>query len=198
MNALENRLRQALALPWDVSFDGDLDYKSPQIPVRAKAAVLILVNQFGTDASITLTKRTEDLRMHSGQVAFPGGRIDPTDADAYAAARREAFEEIGLPLDHPLKRLGVLSHHHTITGFDVAPFVVLNETRFEETPEEGEVAEIFQIDFDRLKPENFEIGSQDWKGQERRYFVLPHNKYFIWGATARMLHQLASRLEHVQ
>ncbi len=197
MQNLERQLQKALSLSWEESFDGDLDYQTPQIPIRAEAAVLILINNFENAPSLLLTRRTEKLRLHSGQVAFPGGRVDKTDKSPYFAARREAWEEIGLPQDHPLNLIGELSHHKTITGFDVAPFVAINNQPFQPIPEEGEVAEIFEIPFELLKTENFEIGSQDWQGQKRHYFVLPYKDYFIWGATARMLHQLAARLQNV-
>lgn len=200
MHSLDHKLKAALALNWQPSFDGDLDYQTPQIPIKARAAVMVLIEAHDPNfnaPSIVLTKRTDALRHHSGQVAFPGGRIDAGET-SWQAALRETQEEIGLPKDHPLDFMGELSHHFTITGFDVTPIVAVNRTPFSYVPEPGEVEAIFEIPLSSLKPENFEIGAQDWKGQKRHYFVLPHADYFIWGATARMLHQLAARLHHVQ
>ncbi len=193
---LKGALSAALALEWRTSFDGDLDYQDPPVPVHSEAAVLIMINLFDVP-SITLTERTASLRLHSGQVAFPGGKKDAEDTTLYDTATREAEEEIGLPKDHPLIQLGALSHHKTITGFAVTPYVVLNEKHFDYRPEAGEVAEVFELPFERVRTENFEIGSQNYRGQARHYFVLPYEGYFIWGATARILHQLAARLEHV-
>ncbi len=198
MKELTSLIKDALSIDWDPSFDGDLDYKAPQVPVKAQAAVMILVNQYQSEPTITLTLRTDSLKKHSGQVAFPGGRIDAEDTSPWHAAVRETHEEIGMPLNHPLKNMGTLSPHTTITGYLVKPFVAVNHNAFEYFPEESEVADIFEIPFSLLQPAKFEIGSQDWRGEERRYFVLPYKEYFIWGATARMLHQLALRIEYVQ
>ncbi len=197
MEDIERILRAALEIEAEESFDGDLDYQEPQVPIRAQAAVMVMVNIF-EEPTITLTKRTHQLRQHSGQVAFPGGRIDATDISAWDAALRETREEIGLPDDHHLEPLGALSIHKTITGFEVTPFLAINPAKFRYRPEEGEVAEVFEIPFSLLQTSNFVIGSQKYQGQDRHYFELPYKEYFIWGATARILHQLASRLEHAE
>ncbi len=197
MNKLPETMKAALALDWAPSFDGDLDYQPPHIEFKAEAAVLILIQDFGDEPTIVLTQRTQSLRQHSGQVAFPGGRIDATDDSAWAAARRETEEEIGMPIGHELELCGTLSPHLTITGYKVSPFVAINRKPFAYQPEAGEVAEVFEIPLSLVNTHNFKIGSQIWEKQERRYFILPYGRHFIWGATARMLHQLAARLEHV-
>ncbi len=198
MSDLKNVLIEALSLKWQPSFDGDLDYEVPPVNVHAQAGVLMLINIFRDEPHFILTKRTENLRLHSGQVAFPGGKKDEEDPTVWDCALRETHEEIGMPLSHPLEKLGELSHHITITGFEVTPFLALNPLAFEYQPEKGEVSDVFEVPMQILKPANFIIESQDWKGQKRNYFVLPYEDYYIWGATARMLHQLASRLEYVQ
>lgn len=194
---LKEQLRAALALEWQPSFDGDLDYKTPPVAIHAQAGVLMLINAYQDDPHFILTQRTQNLRLHSGQVAFPGGKKDKKDATLWDAALRETQEEIGLPIAHPIEKLGALSHHITITGFEVTPFLALNPQPFAYQPEMGEVAAVFEVPMRLLRPENFIVESQDWKGQKRNYFVLPYDEYYIWGATARMLHQLASRLEYV-
>ena len=194
MDELRQSLLDALALDGELSFDGDLDYKEPPFKPTAEAAVLILVNGFNN--TITLTKRQSHMRKHAGQVAFAGGRKDKTDASLWHTAMREAGEEIGLPLDHPLEQIGSLPLHMTITQFAVTPFIGLNPAPFEYVAEPSEVAEIFELPLAELRSENFRVDSHDYNGQQRSFFVLPHKDYYIWGATARMLHNLAKRLEH--
>ena len=192
---LRDNLIIALALDGDQSFDGDLDYKTPPFEPTAEAAVLALINAHNN--TITLTKRQSHMRKHAGQVAFAGGRKDDTDPSLWHTALREANEEIGLPLDHPLEQIGSLPLHMTITHFAVTPFIALNPEPFEYKAQPSEVAEIFELPITQLHPENFRIDSRDYQGQKRSFYVLPYQDYYIWGATARMLHNLANRLDHV-
>lgn len=194
-SALENKIRAAIAHLSVPSFDGDLDLARPAVPVTAEAAVLVLINAI-TAPAVILTKRPTTMRNHPGQVAFPGGRIDQVDADAWAAARREAFEEIGLPLTHPLHLLGALPHHHTITGFDVTPLVAINERPFTMIPEPNEVEAIFELPLKKLRRSNFARASHVFQGKTRSYYTMQYGGFEIWGATARILYGLAHGLEN--
>ena len=154
------------------------------------AAVLIA---FQPGKGVWLTKRSSHLKHHPGQIAFPGGKLDPTDASLQAAALRETEEEIGLPPDH-VRILGALPPHETVTGFLVTPFVGNVHRDFTARPEAGEVDEVFPVPLHHLlDTDNYLIQSRQWQGQLRRYYTVPWGPYYIWGATARILYGLAAR-----
>lgn len=159
-----------------------------------RAAVLIpLVNHPG-GVTVMLTKRTDHLFDHPGQVSFPGGRQEDRDETPVATALRETHEEVGLAPER-ISVAGTLDIYRTVTGFHVTPVVGIVEPGFELDPDPFEVAEVFEISLDMvLDPANHQRQSRVWKGMERFYYVLPHDDYFIWGATAGMLVNLAERL----
>ncbi len=193
---IENSLRAAIALSGNESFDGDLDYKEPPFSFIAEAAILILVNVYKTP-SVLLTTRSKQLRKHPGQVAFPGGRKDEIDATLLQTALREASEEIGLPINHPLIHLGQLPDHKTISKFKVTPFIAINKIEFEYKLAANEVETIFEVPLKNITPSNFYIDQHEFMGSQRRFFVFRHETFYIWGATARILHNLARRLHNV-
>jgi len=168
---LELSLRNALSHVGSASSDFDLnkDLPSPQGRVLKPAAVLIGITE---QAEVILTKRSARLKHHPGQVAFPGGKQDPTDATLTDAALREAHEEIGLP-PSLVRPLGALPNHETVTCYQVTPIVALIQGDFTEVPEAGEVAE---------------------QGHKRFYYAVPYGPYYIWGATARILRGLSDVL----
>ena len=151
------------------------------------AAVLIgLVNR-PDEPTILLTKRAEHLRDHAGQIAFPGGRIEPDDASIEAAALREAEEEIGLS-PSKVELVSRLSPYDTTTGFRVYPVVGWIEPPVTINPDPVEVAEVFELPLSfALDPQNHQRHTQKREKGRRSYYVLPYEGRFIWGATAGML-----------
>jgi len=159
----------------------------PVAPRLRDAAVLIPLIKRAGILHVILTVRSSHLKHHAGQVAFPGGKVDSTDADALDTALREAHEEIGLA-PNMVQVLGKLPHHETVTSFHVTPYVGLVAKNYHPTLEPGEVDEIFEVPVSLfLAAENFQIHSRVWFGIERRYFAVPYGPYYTWGATARIL-----------
>lgn len=154
---------------------------------RIPAAVLMpLVDRDG-DLSVLLTRRTEHLHDHPGQIAFPGGRREPSDQSPIMTALRETEEEIGLARKH-VEVLGELPRYHTGTGFEVTPVVALVSPPFELTRDPFEVAEVFEVPFDfLLDPANHRRHRLEIRGSMREFWAMPFGDYFIWGATAGML-----------
>lgn len=158
------------------------------------AAVLMAILDSGGRARVVLTQRAPTLKHHPGQIAFPGGKVDATDASAADAALREAREEIGLSPGN-VELLGQLAPHETVTGYSVTPFVGRVRAPFAAVSEPGEVAEIFSVPLSFLmQPANFRIERRRWQGTWRSFYVVPYGPYYIWGATARMLKGLADRV----
>jgi 8-oxo-dGTP pyrophosphatase MutT (NUDIX family) len=155
------------------------------------AGVLVPLIQRDGQTRVILTMRSSRLKHHPGQIAFPGGKQDPGDADVTAAALREAHEEIGLVPEN-VRVLGHLSSHETVTGFTVTPVVARVLSPFTPTPEAGEVAEVFEVPLDHLLTlGRYRVEGRRWRGTRRLYYTVPYGPYYIWGATARMLHALA-------
>ena len=154
------------------------------------AAVLIPLIMYQNELKILLTQRTAHLQDHPGQISFPGGRSDPEDTSAIDTALREAEEEIGLPSDR-VEVLGSLPHYLTITGYQVTPVVSLVDAGHSYQPDEFEVADIFEVPMAYLmNPHHHE--QRMWQSPQgyRRFYVMPYENKFIWGATAGMLRNL--------
>lgn len=187
-------LHDALSRTGSASSDFDLnpDIKLPEGRILKPASVLI---GFQENGDLILTKRSARLKHHPGQIAFPGGKKDPEDPDLETTAKREAFEEIGLP-PAQVQVLGRLPTHETVTNYAVTPVVAMIHGEFEIIPEVGEVAEVFKVPFSFITdPACFRIEGRRWQGRRRRFFVAPFGPYYIWGATARMLQGLATRVQ---
>ena len=190
------RLISALAQSTGQSSDFDLNpnVARPAGGVLRQAGVLVPVWLHEGQARLILTKRSSHLKHHPGQIAFPGGRIDPDDADAVAAALREAEEEVALPR-HQVELLGTLDPYETGTGYAITPVVGLVPSGLAFTPQASEVADVFHVPFAHvMDPANHEVRSGEWQGRERRFYVIRHGNHEIWGATAGILVNLSRRL----
>jgi 8-oxo-dGTP pyrophosphatase MutT (NUDIX family) len=160
--------------------------------LRPAAVLLPIVDRPG-GLSVLLTLRAADLRAHSGQVAFPGGKIDAGETPREAVLR-EAQEEIGLE-ERFVEPLGWLDPYFTGTGFRVAPLVALVEPSFALTVNKLEVDEVFETPFAFLMdPANHRLEEREWQGRRRKYYAMPHGARYIWGATAGILRNLYEKL----
>jgi 8-oxo-dGTP pyrophosphatase MutT (NUDIX family) len=164
------------------------------LPAPARpAAVLALVVERGDDANLLLTLRAGSLRDHSGQIAFPGGKIEPGESPLDAALR-EAEEEIGLSRQR-IEVLGCLDPYQTSTGFRVFPLVGLARPPLNLTANPQEVDDVFETPLSFLMDAvNHQRHFRQWQGKRRQFYAMPYENRYIWGATAGMIRNLYERL----
>ncbi|GIU66897.1 CoA pyrophosphatase [Candidatus Phycosocius spiralis] len=195
LERLESRLFSLDALPLEPPYsDFDLGGERPQGWALKEASVLVPLIARHSGLSLVLTRRSDAMPTHSGQIAFPGGKRQDEDRDAIATALREAHEEIGLD-PAQVKVIGVSDPYETGTQFRVTPIVgiISEEARF--VPDPREVDCIFEIPFAFLmNPDNHHHVEGQYNGQTRQFFAIPYQDYYIWGATAGMLRALYLRL----
>lgn len=161
--------------------------------ILAPAAVLVAITD-RTEPGLILTERSSRLRKHAGQVAFPGGKVDDTDADEIAAALREAEEEIGLPPESA-NIIGISDRYSTFTGFDIVPVLAVIPADLPLTPHADEVADWFEIPLAyALDPANRIQKEVEWEGRTRHYSEILWQQRRIWGITAAILTNLSWRL----
>ena len=154
------------------------------------AAVLVPVMRRDAGLTILLTRRTDHLYDHAGQISFPGGRSEARDESPAATALRETFEEIGLPHSH-VEVLGLLPVYSTVTGYRVTPVVGLVSPPPAFSLDAFEVAEAFEVPLTFfLDPGNHQRNTLQYQGRTRHYYAMPYENRYIWGATAGMLMNL--------
>jgi 8-oxo-dGTP pyrophosphatase MutT (NUDIX family) len=159
-----------------------------------EAAVLIGLIQRAEGTQVLLTRRTDALRNHAGQVSFPGGRLEAGDADAVAAAVRETFEEVGIT-PAQVAPIGYLDAFVTITGFRVLPVVATIASDYVARPDPDEVAEVFEVPLSfLLDPANLSSLSLEHRGRVRQVWEFSYPGQRIWGVTAAIVLNLRERL----
>ncbi len=162
---------------------------------RVPAAVLVPLVERSTGLTVLLTQRAETLKDHAGQISFPGGRIEPDDADAWAAALREAHEEIGLLPDY-VEFAGYLPDHYVITGFRVTPVVGFVNPEYQVRIAAAEVHDVFEVPLDYiLDAANHTFRRRKLAGLDIDVHDIPYGNRNIWGATAGMLMTLRRMLQ---
>jgi 8-oxo-dGTP pyrophosphatase MutT (NUDIX family) len=190
--ALADRLRRSLEVsPREPPLEGDLPELRNQ--ADAPAAVLVAVTA-RVRPGVILTLRREHLRTHAGQIAFPGGRIEPGE-DPVTAALREASEELLLD-PSSAEVVGTIEPYRTVTGFIVSPVIAVVPPDLPLEPHEHEVADWFEAPLDYLiDPAHQQRQSALFAGRERHYYEIVWNGRRIWGATAAMIVNLSRRLQ---
>ena len=155
-----------------------------------RAAVLVPLILKAEGLSVLLTQRTNHLREHAGQISFPGGRMDPEDGGPNDTALRESEEEIGLDRNR-VEIIGHMPQYLTVSGYSVTPVVGLVQAQAEYVLDEFEVADVFEVPLQFLMdPANHQV--RMWQSEQggRRFYAMPYENRFIWGATAGMLRNL--------
>lgn len=184
MSADEAQARNVWPAPPAAAGAGDLK----------SAAVLVPLIDHATGMSVLLTRRTETLPDHAGQIAFPGGRHDAGDLSPEDTALRETEEEVGIHRRR-IEVIGRLNAHDTGTGYRVMPVIGLISPPLSLTPEPSEVAHIFEVPLDFvLDPANHRLETNKNAKTGRKYRAMPYGEHYIWGLTARVLFELANVL----
>jgi len=191
---LENRLRDGAER---VGTRGDFDLNPGMPSLRdtiIDAAVLIPIIAHPTGPSVLMTVRTQRLKDHAGQIAFPGGRRDPGDTSPEDTALRETEEEVAIPR-RSVRSIGRLATYNTRTGYSVTPIVGLIEPPINPRPEPTEVEEIFEVPLAFLLDRaNHEKHERDVAGTKRQFYAMPYGRFYIWGATAGMIVSLTDTI----
>ena len=176
----------------DEGNDRMLEIVAREQPVRPAAVLIPVVDH--QEPTVLLTQRSPHLSSHAGQISFPGGKIDATDASPLDAALREAEEEVGLKRDF-IEPIGYLDLYGTAFGFRILPTVARVKPGFELTINEGEVVDAFEVPLAFLMDaRNHGLHSRDWKGVQRKYYAMPFGERYIWGVTAGILRNLYERI----
>lgn len=176
----------------DHDIDPAIRVIAEQGPIRPAAVLIPVVDH--PEPTVLLTLRASALSTHAGQIAFPGGRIDPTDETPLAAALREADEEIGLDARF-VEPLGYLDPYLTGTGFRIIPTVARVRPGFTLELNPDEVDDAFEVPLAFVMgPENHQRHSREWRGMMRSYYAMPFGERYIWGVTAGILRNLYERV----
>lgn len=186
--------------PLDHAFDtpsnlDELEGLLPQDQILRPAAVLVGLVPRSNGWHVVLTRRTQHLPTHGGQISFPGGRIEASDIDAVAGALRETHEELGIEPSQ-VRPLGLLDVYGTISAFAVTPVVGIIDPNSAARPDAREVDEVFEVPLRfLLDRKNLRREERHFRGRLRGYYVYPYGERYIWGATAGMLVNLMERLD---
>lgn len=176
---------------FDLNPDLLADLAMMEPPQPAAVLVAIVARR---EPTLLLTQRTERLAKHSGQISFPGGKVDPEDGTPLAAALREAEEEIGLS-PALVSPLGYLDSYRTGTGYHIDPVVALVDPSVSLRLNSEEVADAFEVPLSFLMdPANHQRHTRPWRGRERAFYAMTYRERYIWGATAGMIVNLRERL----
>lgn len=175
--------------------DYDLNPDVPQAALESLKPAVVLVPIVAREAlNVLLTERTPHLSSHAGQISFPGGRPETSDRDAVATALRETQEEVGLDPAH-VEPLGYIEPYRTGTGYLITPVVALITPYGSLALNRHEVADAFEVPFAFLMDAaNHRIDQKYWRGADRRFYAMPYEQRYIWGATAGILRTLYRRL----
>lgn len=186
-----SRLASGLPVPAaPIGSDFSLSGVMPVPETWKPASVLVPLINRAPGMTVLLTQRTADMPSHAGQIAFPGGRRQASDADAAATALRETEEEVGIPARF-IDVIGAVDLYRTGTGFEITPIVGIVTPGFTVRADPREVADVFEVPLEHFLDEvNHKIDSRQWQGKERRYYAMPYGDRYIWGATAGMLKNL--------
>ena len=180
------RQRFARAMPATATLYGDQGTRPGADQLHA-ASVLVPIVDRAPEPTVLFTQRTAHLKNHSGQISFPGGRAEASDASAELTALRETWEEVGLAAER-IELLGRLSDYHTRTGYRVTPVVGIVRPPFDLSPDANEVAEVFEVPLAfLLDARNHQKHTRKFGGEQREFFAIPYENRYIWGATAGML-----------
>lgn len=176
---------------WELNPEMLADFEVMEPPRPAAVLVPVIARD---ELTVLLTQRPQSMKTHAGQISFPGGKMEKTDADHMAAALREAEEEIGLDAAY-IETLGYLDMYRTGTGFNVAPVVAIVRPDFKLRIDAREVEEAFEVPLGFLmNAANHQKLSRPWRGRDRHFYAMPFGERYIWGATAGMIKNLHQRL----
>jgi len=176
----------------DSGTDRMLEMIAREQPIRPAAVLIPVVDH--PQPSVLLTQRSPHLADHAGQIAFPGGKIETTDASPLEAALREAEEEVGLKREH-IEPIGYLGLYGTSFGFRILPTVARVRPGFSLAVNRAEVDDAFEVPLSFLmNAANHQVHSKEFRGMLRSYYAMPFEERYIWGATAGMLRVLYERI----
>ena len=175
----------------DTTFDLNLKKNKTNVNLHP-ASVLVPIQYENCMWEVIFTRRSMNMKNHSGQISFPGGKFEEEDKSLHTTALREAEEEIGLSALN-VCLLGSLPSHETVTGFRIFPFIGIVTGYESHIKSSAEVSEVFKVPLEfLLNKMNYSKHTVIWNGEKRSYLSVPYGPYYIWGATARILYNFSN------